>query len=318
LDGHSNLVVFPEETFYLRYVANHPGLTVLEGAEWLLTQSLCRNLALGKFESPLDGSRDYSDFDFQWFRKRFLERLSGTSQNHGEVLISLISAYAEETNQQRKPYWVEKSPLNEHRLHLASAWYDNLYAIYIVRDPRDVYVSYARKKKRESSGAKTFPVEDFLRHWAFSLWSWQNYAQIKSKSMFIRYEDLVRCPNETMSSVCHFLGISYEIALTVPSKLGELWSGNSMYEDSFEGISTKPIGRWRKRLTDEQRVLIEAYLGKAMSYLGYQVETEILSFAQMVSYWLFRTQNRQKMLGVLARLYWPFRLPPFMKRRTRL
>jgi hypothetical protein len=54
--------------------------------------------------------------------------------------------------------------------------------------------------------------------------------------------------------------------------------------------------------------MIEAYLGKAMVRYGYQLSQERPSILQMLKHWQRHGQKR-KQIGVLLRLYWPFRLP---------
>ena len=316
LDSHSQIAVFPEETWYLRQAGNYPDLTVQEGANWLLTISNPRKLALGDSETLLGGNRNYSDFDFQAFRARFMEKLQGCPQTHAWVLRSMVESYAEETGQERKQYWLEKSPLNEHRLDLALSWYPNLRAIYIVRDPRDVFVSRSRKRKMKSNGQRAMPLSKFMRDWAISVWSWQQFMTVSPNGLTIRYEDLARYPKETMAMVCRFLDVSYEPVLETPTKNGKLWSGNSTYGDEFTGVSSKPIGRWRQSLSQERLTLMEAFLGKTMAYFGYQLSTQPPSFFRAMGYWIRHSEIDYRILGVILRLYWPFELPKALKRTT--
>jgi hypothetical protein len=212
---------------------------------------------------------------------------------------------------------VEKTPGNERHLDRLAAWYDDIRAIYIVRDPRDVYVSYARKKQIESDGQATLPLEDFVCRWGMSIWAWQQFMAKCPNGLLIRYEDLLRYPQGIMTTVCRFLDIEYEPVLERPTKNGKLWQGNSMYGEKFTGISTKPIGRWQKRLSQEQLTVLEAYLGKAIGWLGYQLATEPPSLSQMVGCWLRHRRKRKQILGMVTRLYWPFQLPKRLElRRT--
>lgn len=65
LDGHSQLLVFPEETVYVRKFAARGKPFSEAAAEWLLTKSNCANLGRGAMHNSLGGDRDYSALDFE-------------------------------------------------------------------------------------------------------------------------------------------------------------------------------------------------------------------------------------------------------------
>jgi hypothetical protein len=75
------------------------------------------------------------------------------------VLESKVAAYAACTDQAGKLHWVEKTPGNERHLDRLAAWYDDIRAICIVRDPRDVFASNACRKWIESSEQATLYAE---------------------------------------------------------------------------------------------------------------------------------------------------------------
>jgi hypothetical protein len=312
LDGHPQILVFPEETYYLKKVCQQPKFSVSSGTEYLLTESQCNKLSLTCGDG-LMGNYDYSDFDYNTFKERFLNNLNDGRQTHGDVLESLVSAYAYETHQSGKKYWVEKSPGNERYLHLPLSWFSDMRAIYLVRDPRDVYTSHAKKRRMESTH---LPIEKFVYRWGLSLWMWQQYiAKHAEHALTVRYEDLLRYPKETLSLICRFLDIDYEPILERPTKNKKPWLGNSMHGDKFINISTKPIGRWRTDLSKEQVSFIEAFLGKSMPWVGYQPATDPCTVRKIIRYWVTQKRDRKKVLAMLLCLYWPFSLPkPLIKR----
>jgi hypothetical protein len=306
LDGHSQITVLPEETFYLRRIAQKPNLTLQESAQWLLNESGCKRFKMGTWESSLSGNFDYEDFDYATFEQSF-QNENQQSRSHGEVLTALVSAYATATNQESKRYWLEKSPGNEAYWPLAQSWYPDLWLIYIVRDPRDVFTSYSIKREEDGLG-KDNSVEGFVHRWGMSIWYYESYAAAHANTLLIRYEDLLRAPTETLSLLCHRLGITFEPQLEVPTKNAKPWNGNSMHGDKFNAVSTKPIGRWKNKVDTETIRIIEAYLGKAMIRYGYQLSQERPSLFQVIKYWL-KNRHKRKLIGVMLRLYWPFRLP---------
>lgn len=305
LDGHSELVAFPEETGYWAKLAQDPNISPKAMFDWLIKQSDCRNLALGKADISLKGNRDYSDFDFASFQSVFKSLVPATSARSGKVLESLIAAYADLTHQSGKTYWIEKTPNNERYLPTILQHFPEARAIYIVRDPRDVYVSHVRKKERES---KDLPIETLLFRWGISVWTWRQFLSQGGNGLTIRYEDLLRYPGEVMATVAHFLEIEYEPILEKPSKMGILWRGNSAHGDRFEGISTKPIGRWREGLNEDLLKIIEGFLGHAMTTFDYRLAKDPISLLQALRLWMNLKQKKQ-LLTMLIMLYYPFALP---------
>jgi len=151
-----------------------------------------------------------------------------------------------------------------------------------------------------------------------SVWAWQRFVAKNPNSLTVRYEDLIRFPKETLASICCFLEIDYQTILETPTKNGKLWMGNSLHGDEFKGLSTKPIGRWRGKLPEEQLILIEAYLGRTMICFGYQLATEPPTLLKMISHWRQQSRKKKQLLGMLMRLYWPFQLPQRLEARRGL
>jgi hypothetical protein len=309
LDNHSEVAVFPEETFYLRQVGNNPDRTTSELAEWLLAQ-------IARKQPSDDGREVYDQWSFAYFKdlellgRRFRTFLENSPDSCGGLLELLVSTYAEETGQVGRRYWLEKTHGNEMFLDMALQWHPEMRSIYIVRDPRDVYVSWSRRMRASD---KSDNIENFLYRWGMSVWAWRQFLA-GHDGLTIRYEDLLRYPTETMTFVCRFLGIGYEDSLEKPTKNGRLWLGNSMHGNTFTGISTKPIGRWREKLSKEHLELIEGYLGKAMLSFGYRLSMEPLSFHEAARLWFRLNGKNKQLLGMLTRLYWPFRIPKRLRR----
>lgn len=267
LDGHSQVAVFPEETFFLRKLHREPDLSVAEAVSWLTARRrFGKRLASGRVEG-LFGNLDYSDFDHDAWRQQIITQAEASQITHADLLTILVSAYMTQTGQTHKRYWLEKSPGNELYLRFPQAWYADWRFIYVVRDPRDAYLSYARKKKIE--GQPTLTVEQFVFDWMRSWQSWQQYHAQGQRGLLIKFESLAESPDETMARLGRFLGIEPEPILLTPTRHGHLWQGNSMHGDKFSQISTKPIGRWRTELADGAVRVIEMYLGGWMDELGY-------------------------------------------------
>jgi hypothetical protein len=309
LDNHPDIAVFPEESFYTKRYGSRPAKDVPEGAAWMLED--VRRKVEGMENEEVFDRWHFPYFDgFADFKQRFeaiLEsrRAARGSQTHGDVIEAYVGAFAQATGQSGKKYWLEKTHGNELALHALQEYFPNLKAIYIVRDPRDIYGSWAR---RMQASGKLDALDRFITRWGLSVWHWQQFAAQNPNSLLVRYEDLLRYPQETLRLICAFLEIPYDSVLETPTKNGNLWEGNSMHADRFQGISTKPIGRWRESLDAAQVGSIEGFLGKAMQTLGYQTSLPPLGARSALREWL-RCGKSRALAGMLLRLYWPWALP---------
>ena len=45
-----------------------------------------------------------------------------------------------------------------------------------------------------------------------------------------------------------FLAIDWDNSLAAPTRAGDLWQGNSMFSNQFQGISHTPVARWKENL----------------------------------------------------------------------
>ena len=75
-----------------------------------------------------------------------------------------------------------------------------------------------------------------------------------------------------MRHVTNFLGIEDDPVLRIPTTGGAPWEGNSMFGDTFDAISTAPIGRYRENLEQKHIRAIETVLRREMSMMGYRPE----------------------------------------------
>lgn len=266
LNGHPDVLVFPEETKYFRKVYGRPELRSAEG---LLTRTRISRLA-GDRHIALTMGLDYKAVDQAVFEAE-LRALLSDPVPESDLLPAVVLAYARAIGVQPRRYWVEKTPLHEHHLDTALALWPDLKAIYVTRDPRDVYASF--RKKREQRG-KRLPVESFVRRMHASLSAWDAFTdQHPQRGLCVRYEDLVRGPREVTRQIATFLGIKWHAALLRPTQVGQQhWSGNSMFNEKHRGVSATPIGRYLLSLTPSEVRAIEYRLRPLFRRFGWPLD----------------------------------------------
>jgi hypothetical protein len=264
LDHHPELLVYPEETKFFNTISGKPAR---RNADYILAETSASKFLQGEVQVT-SGYRDYRQVDAILFRRLLEERLDAPGLAEKDVFEAIILSYGSASEQQDRRYWVEKTPFNELRLDTVYKWWPDVRALYILRDPRDNFTSYARlweKRKTQLS-----PIR-FMAYWTDSLRAWQCSRVPAASKLLIRYDDLVGEPQRTMQQVVDFLDIEWSDRLVAPTRNGNPWTGNSMYGRDFSGISTDSMGKYKTELPDAQRLFIEAWLSKLMGRFGWDV-----------------------------------------------
>tara|TARA_B100000965_G_scaffold367099_1_gene352868 strand:- start:50 stop:883 length:834 start_codon:yes stop_codon:yes gene_type:complete len=173
---------------------------------------------------------------------------------------------------------------------------NTLGAIYIVRDPRDIVVSYAdhfqvsHKEIVEnifSSEHGEAPTKDgksynlsIMGTWSDHYNSWKNY--VGRKIIIIKYEDLISKPYETFSKIIKYLNdinqinfnekkIKFSIEQTSFQNLRKLEEKEGFIEKGRGKFFFRKgkIGSWKQELSNDLIKIVENKFKKEMLELGY-------------------------------------------------
>ena len=277
LDNHPQLIVLPEETFYLE---DRHKFLALNGYEarlaWLLQKTNLRFLAMGRFEPKDAGStdaRDYSSFDYQRFASLAKNLVQQPWMNDSLLFSETVRAYgiALGANWHDCVRWIEKSTSNEVRAEALDELFPEAKVIQVVRDPRAVFTS--RKSRLVKSSNLYSKAHRFVREWNRSAQEIPRLRRDPSRFLVIRYEDLVQNPREILESVCRFAGIDFNEKMLEPTRAGAGWQGNSAFHQAFKGISTIAAEQWKSSLTEQEIWWIELHCRKGMELADYPFQT---------------------------------------------
>jgi hypothetical protein len=171
--------------------------------------------------------------------------------------------------------------------------------IYIVRDPRDVVLSYYAFQRRYRQIEDAYPMEryvdDFVSGklvsagwgtWAENVASWIFTRQHRRNFLLLRYEDMHADTLREIARVAEFMGIQPDpallqraIELSSAKRMRQLeqaaskdWAGNRNCREDIPFIGSASAGDWRNAPADCVR-LIETAWGPLMKALGYQLST---------------------------------------------
>lgn len=170
-----------------------------------------------------------------------------------------------------KPRWGDKSLHTERHADEILRAYPGARILHMVRDPRDRFASVLVrwKVRRGDVGAGTAA-------WLASVeLGERSQRRYPDQYRLVRYETLVRSPQETLEKVCRFIDEPYRAEMLGMEGVARFreQGGNSSYGRREVGrISSDSIGRFREVLTPRQIAFIDHAAGRPMRRLGYQPE----------------------------------------------
>lgn len=175
---------------------------------------------------------------------------------------------------------------------------DYAYVAYIVRDPRDVAVSYYHYRIKTRSIPEGYPLGEFVQGFVAGEWdefgtwrdhvgSWLGARKNDPHFLLIRYEDLLSDPRRWVSELAVLLGIDpsperVDRAIRLSSKeqlrkleraQGDKWVTTKGTDPDKPFIRKGQAGSWCAELSPAQAGLIELAWGDRMRECGYAPET---------------------------------------------
>lgn len=160
-------------------------------------------------------------------------------------------------------------------------------AVYLVRDPRDVAVSFAEHKSaqideviegmgRDNNMLRREPLYQVLSTWSAHVKSWTRARGMDV--LVVRYEDMVAAPRQAFAGILSFL--RHEVDDTLLDKAVEATEFACLQQqETASGFREKAGGEsfftrgrpggWRDALTDAQAARIETDHGAIMREFGY-------------------------------------------------
>ena len=224
-----------------------------------------------------------------WMRAIMAEMLYGAS---GQSLKDL-QYYVPDTHD-----YIFRDNLVESDFHVIKSHFPFLYesesvfykrVVYIIRDPRDVILSYYKFVKKLRSYPFEFEqfVPDFFEgriwpcSWQEHAFSWLNSGpQARGIQLHvIRYEDLLSEPAQELQKMVDFFAISASsadieraIQKTTLDEMRQKESQGAVPGASAAGFNFIGKGRanqWHEQLTPAQLALVEKYAGDLLQRYGY-------------------------------------------------
>ncbi|HTF44724.1 MAG TPA: sulfotransferase domain-containing protein [Terriglobales bacterium] len=173
--------------------------------------------------------------------------------------------------------------------------------ICIVRDPRDVAVSFYHHNVKARNIPDTYPMDDFIPRfmraefdpwwgsWADNVMSWIKMREGRDTFLLLRYEDMKEDSPRELVKIARFLQkagfnhidasaekVAQAVQLSSPERMRELEKQDAgKYAQLKQTRQDKPFvrsaqaGGWKSALSAESVALIERDWGAIMKSLGY-------------------------------------------------
>lgn len=177
------------------------------------------------------------------------------------------------------------------------------HVIYIVRDPRDVAISFYHHNVKAGNIPDDYPMASFVPRfiagefdrmfgsWSDNVLSWTALRQASPRFLLMRYEDMKRDPAAALSRVAAFLercsfpkidaepeALQRAVELSSPERMRALEKQEGSHWVLTKGTrSDKPFvrsassGGWRSQLAPDSLAAIESAWGGLMQSMGYEL-----------------------------------------------
>jgi len=179
-------------------------------------------------------------------------------------------------------------------------YFDHRYPriIYIVRDPRDIALSYYDFQRKYRQIEDRYPLDQYISNfvngrlisadwgtWGENVSSWIATRRNSKNFILVRYEDMISDTARELLRIADFLELrtsptqlDQAIARSSAERMRELeklqgdqWVSTKNRREDIPFVRTALAGGWRKNMPASSVAEIESVWGPLMSLLGYEL-----------------------------------------------
>lgn len=279
LSSHSEVTIPPETWFIMPLVKEIPIDTYLT-------------------ENEIDLSFKIITTHYRWpdmgiDTDEFHDKLKKNRNIKLKDIIDIV--YDHYLKMENKSIWGDKTPPYIKILPELISLYPEARFIHLIRDGHDVAMSFYKLQWKGRWLANN------VTEWNDSIDKYIEYKRTKiiDRILEIKYENLVVDTENTIKTICTFIGLSFEPKMLywekeIFNKIPKREIG--AHKKVFRRPKKADIYRWKKESSDVDIFIIESYLKKNLKAMGYDVKFEnilwapfqvLLRFYFHISYLLF-------------------------------
>lgn len=185
-------------------------------------------------------------------------------QTYPDVLRALYRCYADA---QGKPRYGNKTPKHVYSMPELDALFPEARFVHIIRDGRDVALSYLDQRFGPSdipTAARVWSSRVAMGRASGQALGPQRYAEV-------RYEDVLDDPEREMRRLCTFLSLDYDAAMLSYHKKRDRPALRRDPEQHLSKPPTKGLRDWSHQMSREDTLLFDAIAGDTLTAFGYEV-----------------------------------------------
>jgi Sulfotransferase domain len=172
--------------------------------------------------------------------------------------------------------------------------------IYVVRDPRDVALSYYDFERKYRHIDDTYPLQNYVSNfvggrlssadwgtWGENVASWISTRRSREDFLLLRYEDMLEDTVSEVAKIAVFFSLeahgervrsaversSVQRMRGLEKLQGKDWVSTKNRRPDIPFVRTAASGHWRSKLPADSIAEIEAAWGPLMAALGYELTT---------------------------------------------
>lgn len=190
--------------------------------------------------------------------------------NINEIVAVANITYSKE---QGKSRWGDKTPDYVLNLIAIKEVFPNAYIVHLVRDGRDVALSYMTNIDNELlPGPET--IIQAAKYWKIRVSAGKKLGKelFNDRYIEIRYEDLLNCPEDLLKSLCGKLNIEFD-----PNMLNYQQSAKKIYFDELthhrnlqKEILSDNTKKWKTKMSNSDKYIFHKISGNLLIDLGYE------------------------------------------------
>jgi hypothetical protein len=269
LDGHPELLVLPQETAYFPTALTKYGRRGRRAQfDYLTRESFSRVLFGGE---PKWRGHTYTGFPQQKFLETFERAAFDPANAERDLLVLMVESYAATLGIPLDGIkrWIEKTPANRDHVAAIFSRFPPAKLFVTIRDPRAILATQIALEKTRKT--KRFSAYYVIAHWRVAAKLAQRVRSGEVSGLVVPFEQLATGPSMSMQKVCDYLEIAFDREIVLkPTKVGQLWSGNSAAAVDFSEISAEPAARWERELSEDEIGWVEWHCRDLMPEFGYE------------------------------------------------
>jgi hypothetical protein len=206
-------------------------------------------------------------------REELEQRVLAGERSERGVFTAVLRSYSDRMH---KPIFGEKTPAHIRWADTLLEWYPEGRVIHMVRDPRAVYRSELKRRVERPESfpyralvgvrvlMRSFVLLEVVEAWANAVDRHRSLSRrYPDRYTVVRFEDLVRAPEQEVERVAAFLGVAPEPAMLKQEVVS--W-GDRLGESGFDAGAAD---RWRMSITRGEMRWLGWLLGRRIEEMGY-------------------------------------------------